>query len=139
MVVRRNDGAIMRVKCRRLMKCNQSAGSVARAAACAAYGDSEVFRLFHTDETDLPLPQGLTTLESFYKHFAAAVSGMTTSADESLRELEARHYRLESLNADLADIEKKISKEVQLDRKYALAKEKQRIVKEIKQCQNSKK
>ena len=40
---------------------------------------------------------------------------------------------------DLADIEKKISKEVQLDRKYALAKEKQRIVKEIKQCQNSKK
>ena len=105
----------------------------------AAHGDSEVFRVFHTGETDLPLPQGLTTLESFYKHFAATVGGMTTSADESLRELEARHYRLESLNADLADIEKKISKEVQLDRKYALAKEKQRIVKEIKQCQNSKK
>lgn len=105
----------------------------------AAYGDSEVFRLFHTDETDLPLPQGLTTLESFYKHFAAAVGGMTTSAVESLRELDVRHYRLESLNAELADIEKKISKEVQLDRKYALAKEKQTILKEIKQCQNSKK
>lgn len=83
-----------------------------------------------TDETDLPLPQGLTTLESFYKHFAAAVGGMTTSAVESLRELEAR-YRLESLNAELADIEKKISKEVQLDRKYALAKEKQRIEREL--------
>ena len=104
-----------------------------------AHGDSEVFRLFHTDETDLPLPQGLTTLESFYKHFAAAVGGMTTSRDESLRDLDARHYRLESLNAELADIEKKISKEVQLDRKYALAKEKQRIAKEITQCQNSKK
>ena len=63
---------------------------------------------------------------------------MTTSPGESLRELEARHYRLESLNAKLADIEKKISKEVQLDRKYALAKEKLRIKKEIKQCQNSK-
>ncbi len=110
-----------------------------KASGGAAHGDSEVFRLFHTGETDLPLPQGLTTLESFYKHFAAAVGGMTTSAVESLRELEARHYRLESLNADLADIEKKISKEVQLDRKYALAKEKQKIVKEIKQCQNSKK
>lgn len=83
-----------------------------------------------TDETDLPLPQGLTTLESFYKHFAAAVGGMTTSAVESLRELEAR-YRLESLNAELADIEKKISNEVQLDRKYALAKEKQRIEREL--------
>ena len=50
---------------------------------------------------------------------------------KSLRELEARHYRLESLNAELADIEKKISKEVQLDRKYALAKEKQRIGREL--------
>ena len=110
-----------------------------KASGGAAHGDSEVFRLFRTDETDLPLPQGLTTLESFYKHFAAAVGGMTTSAVESLRELDARHYRLESLNAELADIEKKISKEVQLDRKYALAKEKQGIAKEIKQCQNSKK
>ena len=96
-----------------------------------AHGDSEVFRLFHTDETDLPLPQGLTTLESFYKHFAAAVGGMTTSPDESLRELEARRYRAESLRADLADIEKKISRETQLDRKYALAKEKQRIEREL--------
>ena len=69
-----------------------------------AHGDSEVFRLFHTDETDLPLPQG---------------------------ELEARRYRAESLRADLADIEKKISRETQLDRKYALAKEKQRIEREL--------
>ena len=99
-----------------------------------AHGDSEVFRVFHSDETDLPLPQGLTTLESFYKHFAAAVSGMMTSPGESLRELEARHYRLESLNADLADIEKKISKEVQLDRKYALAKERREIEREAALC-----
>ena len=50
---------------------------------------------------------------------------------KSLRELEARHYRLESLNAELADIERKLSKETQLDRKYALAKEKQRIGREL--------
>ena len=56
---------------------------------------------------------------------------MTTSPGESLRELEARHYRLESLNAELADIEKKISKEVPLDWKYALAKEKQKIEREL--------
>ena len=56
---------------------------------------------------------------------------MTTSPGESLRELEARHYRLESLNAELADIEKKISKEVPLDRKYALAKERRRIEEEV--------
>ena len=56
---------------------------------------------------------------------------MTTSPDESLRDFGARHYRLESLNADLADIEKKISKEVQLDRKYALAKERRRLEQEI--------
>ena len=56
---------------------------------------------------------------------------MTTSPGESLRELEARHYRLESLNAELADIEKKISKEVPLDRKYTLAKEKQKIEREL--------
>ena len=96
-----------------------------------AHGESEAFRLFHTDETDLPLPQGLTTLESFYKHFAAAVGGMTTSPDESLRGLDARHYRLESLNAHLAEIARKISKEKQLDRKYALVKEKQRIEREL--------
>lgn len=53
-----------------------------------------------------------------YMSFAATVGGMTTSADESLR-------------ADLSDIEKKISRETQLDRKYALAKEKQRIEREL--------
>ena len=60
-----------------------------------------------------------------------AGGGMTTSPDESLRELEARHYRAESLRADLVDIERKLSREVQLDRKYALAKEKQRIEREL--------
>ena len=109
-----------------------------KASGGALAGTSEVFRLFQT-AADVALPTGVVNMESFFKSFAAAVGGMTTTPDESLKDLEARHYRLESLNADLADIEKKISKEVQLDRKYALAKEKQRIVKEIKQCQNSKK
>ena len=108
-----------------------------KASGGALAGTSEVFRLFQT-AADVALPTGVVNMESFFKSFAAAVGGMTTTPDESLKDLEARHYRLESLNADLADIEKKISKEVQLDRKYALAKEKQRIVKEIKQCQNSK-
>ena len=43
----------------------------------------------------------------------------------------ARHYRLESLRADLAEIERMLSRETQLDRKYALAKEKQRIEREL--------
>ena len=76
-----------------------------------------------------------STLESFYKHFAATVGGITTSPDESLRELDARHYRrehyrLESLNAELAEIEKKISREVQLDRKHAPAEERMAIERE---------
>ena len=38
---------------------------------------------------------------------------------------------LESLRAEFADIEKKLSKEKQLNRKYELAKEKQRLRREV--------
>ena len=41
------------------------------------------------------------------------------------------------LEADLAEAERKLAREDHLDRKYALAKETQRIGKEIRQCQNS--
>ena len=107
-----------------------------KASGGAMGGTSEVFRLFQTS-LDVALPTGVVNMESFFKKFAAAVGGMMTTPDESLKDLEARHYRIESLRADLDEIERKLSKEMQLDRKYALAKEKQRIVKEIKQCQNS--
>ena len=99
------------------------------------WGASDVFRLFHS-AADVALPSGVMDLEAFLKAFAASVSGMATSPEETLRDFDARHYRLESLRADLADLEKKLARESQLDRKYALAKEKQRIEKEIKQCQN---
>ena len=109
-----------------------------KASGGVLYGTSDVFRLFRT-EGDVALPSGVVDLESFFKSLAAAVAGMTVVPDETLKDLDARHYRAESLHADLAEIERKFSKETQLNRKYALAKEKQRIEKEIKQCQNSKK
>ncbi len=109
-----------------------------KASGGALYGTSDVFRLFRA-EGDVAIPSGVIDLESFFKNLAASVVGMTVVPDETLKDLDARHYRAESLRADLAEIERKLSKESQLDRKYVLAKEKQRIEQEIKQCQNSKK
>jgi hypothetical protein len=109
-----------------------------KASGGALYGTSDVFRLFRA-EGDVAIPSGVIDLESFSKNLAASVVGMTVVPDETLKDLDARHYRAESLRADLAEIERKLSKETQLDRKYVLAKEKQRIEQEIKQCQNSKK
>ncbi len=109
-----------------------------KASGGALYGTSDVFRLFRA-EGDVAIPSGVIDLESFFKNLAASVVGMTVVPDETLKDLDARHYRAESLRADLAEIERKLSKETQLDRKYVLAKEKQRIEQEIKQCQNSKK
>ncbi|MBR4616750.1 MAG: DUF4391 domain-containing protein [Kiritimatiellae bacterium] len=109
-----------------------------KASGGALYGTSDMFRLFRT-EGDVALPSGVVDLESLFKNLAATVAGMTVLPGETLKDLDARHYRAESLRAALAEIEKKLSRETQLDRKYALAKEKQRIEKEIKQCQNSKK
>lgn len=99
----------------------------------APRGDSEVFRLFQSAE-NVALPNGSLNLETFYKNFAATVGGMTTTADESLRELEARHYKFASLKAAIDDLEKKIAREQQLNVKYQLAKERQKLQKEIDQC-----
>lgn len=79
-----------------------------------------IFRVFDEEGRALKIAFNLKTS-----------GGMATCPDESLRDLDTRHYRAESLRADLADIEKKISRETQLDRKYALAKEKQRIEREL--------
>lgn len=97
-------------------------------------GTSEVFRVFRSDEV-VKLPTGVLNLESFYKNFAATVSGMMTTPTESVKEFEERHYKVESLKADLAEIEKKLGRESQVDRKYELAKEKQKLQKEIQECQ----
>ena len=96
----------------------------------ALYGTSDVFRLFRT-EGDVALPSGVVDLESLFKNLAAAVADLTVLPGETLKELDARHYCAESLRSDLAEIERKLSKETQLDRKYALAKEKQRIEREL--------
>ena len=93
----------------------------------ALRGDSDLFRLFRTDETDVPLPQGCATLESLLLRFAAAVAGMEPHERETLRGLEERHYRLESLRADREDLKRRISQEAHLERKYALAKQLQDV------------
>ena len=94
------------------------------------YGDSAVFRSARS-EKDLQLPSGVTTLESLLIHLAAELAGMSVRPGESLKSFDARHYRVEALRAELADIEKKLSKEKQLNRKYELAMEKQRLQREI--------
>ena len=104
----------------------------------ALRGDSEVFRVFQST-VDVALPKGSLNLETFYKNFAATVGGMTTSADESLRELEARHYRREALKADIDEIDRKLAREIRLDVKYRLMKDRQQLEKEMLECQNSKK
>lgn len=102
----------------------------------APRGDSEVFRVFQS-AVDVALPKGSLNLETFYKNFAATVGGMTTTADESLRELEARHYRREALKADIDEIDRKLAKEIRLDVKYRLMKDRQQLEKEMLKCQNS--
>ena len=104
-----------------------------KASGGALYGTSDVFRLFRA-EGDVALPSGVVDLESFFKNLAVSVAGMTALPGETLKELDARHYRAESLRADLAEIERKLSKETQLDRKYALAKERRRIEGEVLLC-----
>lgn len=99
-------------------------------------GDSEVFRMFQT-AVDAELPKGSLNLETFYKNFAAAVGGMTTTADESLRDLEVRHYHREALKADIDEIDGKLAKEIRLDVKYRLMKDRQQLEKEMLKCQNS--
>ena len=77
------------------------------------------------------MPEGLTSLEEFLKQFAAKLAGMKVRPGETLKDFDARHYALESKRAELAELEKKIVKERQLDIKYQLAKAKQELQKEI--------
>ncbi len=107
-----------------------------KASGGALHGDSDLFRLFQADSPDVPLPQGSASLETFLAVFAASVVGMGTREGETLRELDDRHYRLESLRADLALVERQLIREEDLARKYALAKERLRLHQEIDQCQN---
>ena len=93
----------------------------------ALRGDSDIFRLLQTAETDVPLPQGCATLETLLLRFAASVAGVGARAGETLHGLDERHYRLEALRTERADLERKIARETQLDRKYALAKELQDV------------
>lgn len=101
-----------------------------KASGGALFGDSEVYRLFRTEE-DVALPTGVGNLESFYKQLAASVGGITAIPTESIRELAERHYRNESLRADLAEVARKLERESQFARKYELAKEKQRLQREL--------
>lgn len=100
------------------------------------YGDSAVFR-YARSASDLQMPSGVTTLESLLIHLAAELAGMAVRPGEPLKDFDARHYVVESLRAELADFEKKLSKEKQLNRKYELAKEKQRLQKEIDYVQGA--
>ena len=73
----------------------------------------------------------MTTLESVLVNWSAALSGMGARAGEGIRAFIERHYRLEALRAQLADLDKKAMREKQLDKKYALAKERAQVNKEI--------
>ncbi len=102
-----------------------------KSKAGVMYGESIVYRYCRSNKS-IDIPQGLTSLESFLLTFAADLSEMKVRAGESIRDFDARHYALESLRADLNDLTKRIKKECQLDRKYELAKEKQRLEEEIR-------
>ena len=91
------------------------------------YGDSAVFRYARSAQ-DLQMPSGVTTLETLLIHLAAELAGMSVRPGEPLKQFDERHYAVESLRAELSDAEKKLSKEKQFNRKYELAKEKQRVL-----------
>lgn len=96
-----------------------------KASGGALLGDSPIYRLCRGfGETDETTVSGVTTLE-------AALAGMGVRAGEGVRAFAERHYRLESLRAQSADLEKKIVREKQLDRKYELLKEKRQLEKEV--------
>jgi hypothetical protein len=82
-------------------------------------------------ETDGLTASGVTTLEAALVRWSAALAGMGVRAGEGVRAFAERHYRLEVLRAQSADLEKKIVREKQLDRKYELLKEKRQLEKEV--------
>lgn len=112
-----------------------------KLSAGALYGDSPVYRsalcLGPSEAGRGQDPwSGVTSLEAFLIRFTAALAGMQVIPGEALKDFIARHYKLASLRAEMDDLEKKISKERQLDVKYQLAKDKQKLQKEINRLQN---
>ena len=106
-----------------------------KSKAGVLYGESPVYRYCRSNKF-IDFPQGLTSLESVLMALAAELGGMKVRAGESLKDFDARHYALESLRADLNDLEKRIKKESQLDRKYELAKERQSLERRIADVQS---
>jgi hypothetical protein len=103
-----------------------------KASGGALLGDSPIYRLCRGfGETDELIASGVTTLEAALVRWSAALAGMGVRAGEGVRAFAERHYRLESLRAQSADLEKKIVREKQLDRKYELLKEKRQLEKEV--------
>ena len=98
----------------------------------ALLGDSPIYRLCREfGETDNLTASGVTTLEAALVRWSAALVGMGVRAGDGVRAFAERHYRLEALRAQSADLEKKIVREKQLDRKYELVKEKRQLEKEV--------
>lgn len=106
----------------------------------ALYGDSPVYRVAVSrgpSEAAQDPWAGVTTLEALLIRVTAALAGMAVVPGEALKDFIARHYRLEALGAELGELEKKIAKERQMDIKYQLAKDKQKLQKEIEKCSNT--
>ena len=107
-----------------------------KASSGTLSGDSRLFRLFYT-ENEVTLPSGVTTLESFYLHLAASIGGLSLRPGETLRALNERHYRLQSLRDTSDKLAKRIRNEQQLNLRFELAKERKALEQEIALCQSS--
>ena len=107
-----------------------------KASSGTVSGDSPLFRLFYT-ENEVLLPSGVTTLESFYLHLAASIGGLALRPGETLRALNERHYRLQSLRDARDKLAKRIRNEQQLNLRFELAKERKALEQEIALCQSS--
>lgn len=103
-----------------------------KASGGALLGESPIYRLCRGfGETDESIASGVTTLEAALVRWSAVLAGMGVRAGEGVRVFAERHYKLEALRVQLADLEKKIVREKQLDRKYELSKEKRQLEKEV--------
>ena len=103
-----------------------------KASGGALFGDSPQYRLCRGHGVAEPdTLSGVTTLESVLVRWGAALAGMSVREGEGVLAFAERHYRLELLRADLANLERKFGREVQLDRKYELAKERLKLQHDI--------
>ena len=103
-----------------------------KASGGAFFGDSPQYRLCRGHGVAEPdVLSGVTTLESALVRWGAALAGMSAREGEGILAFAERHYRLESLRADLANLERKFGREIQLDRKYELAKERLKLQHDI--------